>query len=151
MAKTNLFGERLLKHYLWNDDHVNIGDAAGLQNSAAAGNVYISLHTASPGETGTATTNEATYGGYARVAVARSSAQWTFTSGDPAQMENTNAVVFAACSSGSNTITHFGIAAGATGSGNNDLLYHGALTASLAVSTGIVPEFAASAITVTED
>lgn len=55
-----------------NTDFANIGDAGGLQNSATAGSLYISLHTSDPGEAGSQTTNEANYTSYARVAVARS-------------------------------------------------------------------------------
>lgn len=44
-------------------------------------NIFVSLHTADPGETGTQTTSEATYGGYARVSVARTmlctTAKWS--------------------------------------------------------------------------
>ena len=53
-----------------NTDFANIGDAGGLQNSATAGSLYVSLHTADPGEAGSQTTNEANYTSYARVAVA---------------------------------------------------------------------------------
>ena len=35
-------------------------------------NLYVSLHTADPGEAGDQTTSEATYTGYARIAVVRS-------------------------------------------------------------------------------
>lgn len=149
MALTNLAGERTLKHYFWNDDHVNIGDAAGLQNSAAAGNFWIAHYTADPGETGTAVTNEATWGGYARVAVARSSAQWTFTSGDPATMSNTNAITFPPCTSGSNIVSHIGIVTSSAGAG--DLIWKGQLTASRTVTTGNTPEIAALALVVTLD
>jgi hypothetical protein len=44
-----------------NTDWANIGDAGGLQNSATAGSFYLSLHTASPGEGGSQTTNEIAY------------------------------------------------------------------------------------------
>ena len=44
-----------------NIDWANVGDAAGLQNSAAAGNLYLSLHTSSPGTGGTQATNEIAY------------------------------------------------------------------------------------------
>lgn len=44
-----------------NTDWANIGDAAGLQNSATAGSLYLSLHTSSPGEGGTQATNEISY------------------------------------------------------------------------------------------
>ena len=35
--------------------------------------LWLALHTADPGEAGTATTSEATYGGYARVPLTRAS------------------------------------------------------------------------------
>ena len=44
-----------------NTDWAVVGDAAGLQNSVAAGSLYLSLHTASPGEGGTQATNEISY------------------------------------------------------------------------------------------
>ena len=127
-----------------NVDWANVGDAAGLQNSLTAGSFYISLHTASPGETGDQTTSEATYTGYARVAVARSAAGWTVAG---ATASNAAAITFGACTAGANTITHFGIGSAASGVGN--LFVHGALTASLAVSAGITPSFAIGALTIT--
>ena len=44
-----------------NTDWANVGDAAGLQNSAAAGSLYLSLHTSSPAEAGNQSTNEIAY------------------------------------------------------------------------------------------
>lgn len=72
------FLQNVLKLYFQNVDHANVGDAAGLQNSAGAGNIYVSLHTADPAG-GDQTTNEASYGSYARVAVARGAGTWTVT------------------------------------------------------------------------
>lgn len=146
MSKSNTFENELLLLVFNNTDIANIGDAAGLQNSATAGSLYVALHTADPGEAGTQSTSEATYGGYARVAVARSSAGWT-VSGNA--VENTAIINFPACTSGSNTITHFSI--GKESSGSTAILYKGSLSASLAVSTGITPTCAAGAIDVTED
>jgi hypothetical protein len=120
-----------------NTDLALIGDAAGLQNSAVAGSFFISLHTADPGDAGTQLTSEATYTGYARVAVARSSAGWTVSA---ANISNAAAVTFAQCTAGSNTITYFGI--GETASGAGTLWLSGILDASLAVSAGITPAFA---------
>ncbi len=51
----------LLTLFFNNTDWANVGDAAGLQNSAAAGSVYLSLHTSSPGDTGNQATNEIAY------------------------------------------------------------------------------------------
>lgn len=77
MSKSNASETALLALLFNNTDFATIGDAGGLQNSATAGSFYISLHTADPGEAGNQTTSEATYGSYARVAVARSGAGWT--------------------------------------------------------------------------
>lgn len=44
-----------------NTDWAVVGDASGLQNSAAAGSLYLSLHTSSPGEAGNQSTNEISY------------------------------------------------------------------------------------------
>src|ERR1044072_8420114 len=129
MTMTNAAETAFLNLFFLNTDWANVGDAAGLQNSAAAGAFYISLHTADPGETGTQTTSEANYTGYARVAVARTSGGFT-VSGNNAS--NTAAVTFGACTAGSSTVTYFGIGSDSTGTRN--LFVSGALTRSPAVS-----------------
>lgn len=146
MSATNAFETDLLELIFNNTDIALIGDAAGLQNSASAGSLYVSLHTADPGETGDQTTNETVYTNYARVAVARSGAGWTVSGNN---VSNAAAVTFAQCGATGATITHFGVGTDATASGS--LLFKGALDASLAVSAGITPEFAAGALDVTAD
>lgn len=110
----------------------------------AATQLDVHLHTADPGEAGTSATSEATYGGYAVVTVDRNSGGFT-VSGNTAT--NTALVQFPACTSGTNTITHCSI----TPNGSTQILYSGALTSSLSVSTGIQPQFAAGALSVSED
>ena len=59
--------ETALLNLLFNNvDWANIGDAAGLQNSATAGSFYVRLHSSDPGDAGTGDTNEISYTGYAR-------------------------------------------------------------------------------------
>ena len=149
MSKSNLWESDLLKLVFQNTACTLIGDAAGLLPSAGAGSLYVSQHTADPGETGDQTTNEATWTGYARVAVVRSAGGWTVSGTAPTQVANAALITSAACTAGSNTITHFGV--GASSSGAGKLLYSGALSASLAVSAGITPEFAIGAAVITED
>lgn len=146
MSFSNAFETLLLQLIFENANAANIGDATGLRGSSTAGSLYIGLHTADPGEGGSQTTSEATYTGYARVAVARSTAGWTASG---ASVSNDSAVTFGACTAGSNTLTYFSIGTDSSGAGT--LLFSGALTASLAVSAGITPSFAASALTVTLD
>jgi hypothetical protein len=109
-------------------------------------NLYISLHTADPGEAGNQTTNEATYTGYARVSVARSGAGWTVTGN---QAVNAALVQFGQCSSGTNAITH--VAIGTSDSGAGQIIYSGALTSTLNVSAGIQPQFSAGSLAISED
>jgi hypothetical protein len=125
-----------------NTDWANVGDAGGLQNSAAAGSLYVGLSTGTLSDTSTQTTTQAAYGSYSRVAVARSSAGWTCSNN---QASNTAATTFPAATSGSETETDFCVGL-ASGTGAGDILFWGALTASLAVSTGITPSFAIGAL-----
>lgn len=146
MSKTNTWETGLLELLFKNTAFTGVGDAGGLLPSAGAGSLYISLHTADPGEAGDQTTSEATYTGYARKAVARSAGGWTVSGGG---VDNAAAITFDPCTAGSNTITYFGVGTASSGAGK--LLYKGALTASLAVSAGITPEFAVGALDITEE
>ena len=146
MSKGNTWETELLQLVFNNTAAALIGDASGLQPSATAGSLYVSLHTGDPGEAGTQTTSECAYGSYARVAVARSGAGWTVTVN-----AETNAALgqFPQSTSSSETATYFAI--GTASSGTGKVLYRGALSASLAISSGIQPQFAAGEIDGTED
>ena len=108
--------------------------------------LYLSLHTADPGEAGTQQTSEATYTSYARINVARSGAGWT-VAGNEAQ--NAALVQFPQCTGGSNVITH--VAIGTAGSGAGQILVSGALNSSLTVSNLIQPQFSAGSLKVQLD
>lgn len=143
MSKSNLLENSLLALLFNATAFANLAENDA---SSPATNLYVSLYTADPGEGGDQATNEANYGAYARVAVARTSGGWTVAGN---AVTNTASIVFPECTSGSNTITHFGVGVAISGAGQ--LLYSGALTASLAVSTGIQPQFAAGDLDITED
>src|SRR3954462_6777618 len=101
MSASNTFESDVLLLLLNNTNIANLGDAVGVRGSTAAGSVFVALHTADPGETGTQATSEATYTGYARVAVARSGAGWTISGTAPTQAANAAAVTFGLCTAGS--------------------------------------------------
>ena len=109
-------------------------------------NLYVSLHTADPGEGGSQTTSECAFGSYDRVTVSRSGSGWTVT-GNTAT--NAATISFPECTSGSETVTY--VAIGTASSGAGQILYSGALTSSRAVSSGITLQFAAGALDSTED
>lgn len=146
MSFSNATETALLALLFNNIAFANVGDASGLQPSATAGSFYVRLHTADPGEAGTGSTTEATYTGYAPIAVARSVLGWTVSGNS---VSNAATVQFGECTSGSDTITHASICLG-SGVGAQ-ILVRCALGASRAVSAGITPLFNVGEISGTLD
>lgn len=144
MSKSDVFENDFLQLVFKNVAIANIGDAGGLLASASAGNLWFSLHTADPGEAGTAITNEATYTSYARVAVARG-AGFTVTGNSVSPAAT---VTFPAGTGGSGTVTHFGIVNTASGAGK--LLYKGTVTPNIVTGNGVTPSLT-TATAITED
>lgn len=122
MPLANASETDLLKLIFTNVAWANVGNAGGLQPSGVAGSLFVALHTASPGEAGDQTTNEATYTNYARVAVARSAGGWT-VSGD--SVSNTALISFPACGVTGNTIVFWSI--GLVTSGASEIVDYGPL------------------------
>lgn len=142
MSKGDTFENDLLKLIFQATAIANLADNAA---SGPLTNLYLSLHTADPGEAGSQTTNEANYGSYARVAVARSGSGFTVTNNSVSPAAN---VDFPSATSGTNTITHFGIGTASSGAGK--LLYSGTVTPNISVTTGVTPRLT-TATAVTED
>jgi hypothetical protein len=151
MSKSDAWENDILLHVFQNASVANLGDAGGIRGSVTAGSLYVSLHTADPGEAGNQGTSETSYTGYARVAVARSSAGWTVAGTAPTKATNAALVAFGACTVGTPTMTYFGIGVSPTAGDTGELLYSGQLTAPLAVSPGITPQFAIGVLEVDED
>lgn len=146
MSKSNTWENDLLLLLFNNTNSSLIGDATGLRSSTAAGSLFVSLHTADPGEAGTQTTSEAAYTGYARVGVVRSASGWAVVAN---AVDNVAAITFGACTAGSSTVTHFGV--GTDTSGVGKLLYKGTLTPTVSVVVGITPQIPIGGLDVTED
>ena len=120
---------------------------------AYGANLQVNLHTADPGEAGVATTSAPTYTGYAAVSVARDGTGWVICDADGTanasgnSAKNDDEVTFPECTGGSDTLPHASISVPATG----QILYKGALTASIAISNLITPRFPAGTVILTED
>ncbi len=142
MSKANAFETDLLELIF---NATALDDLAENDSSSPATNLYVSLHTADPGEAGDQTTNEAAYTSYARVAVARTSGGWTVTNNSVSPASDIN---FPKATGGSETITHMGIGTGLSGAGY--LMYSGTISPNIAVSNGVTPQITTST-TVTED
>jgi len=142
MSKGNTFENDLLK-LIFNATAIgNIADNAG---TSPLTNLYVSLHTADPGEAGDQTTSEAAYTSYARVAVARTSGGWTVTGNSVSPAAN---IDFPAATGGTETITHAAVGTDASGAGK--LLYSGNLLTSISITSGTAPSLTTSTV-ITED
>ncbi len=147
MSAQDFWEDDLLDLIMTNVAAPNVGDAGGLQPSVGAGSFFTSLMTALPAESvSDQTTNEATYTPYARIGVARSTAGWTVAAG---VADNDSAITFPQATSGSDTVTHFGLGFAVSGVGFLNMV--GALASSLGISVGITPEFAAGDLDVSLD
>jgi hypothetical protein len=142
MSKSNAFENSLLKLIFNATAIANLADNAA---TSPLTNLYVSLHTADPGEAGDQSTSEATYTGYARVAVLRTTGGWTVTNNSVSPVAN---IDFANCTGGTNTITYFGV--GTASSGAGVLYYSGTVSPSISVSSGVTPRLT-TASTITED
>lgn len=142
MSKSNTFENALLKLIFNATAFANIADDAA---SSPLTNLYVSLHTADPGEAGDQTTSETSYTSYARVAVARTTGGWTVTNNSVSPVAN---VDFPACTGGTATITHAGVGTDSAGAGR--LLYSGTVSPNIDVSTGVTPRIPTGS-TITED
>lgn len=141
---SNAAKAHLLDHVLNNTPWPNVGDGPGLLPSAADGNLFIALHTASPGAGGTQATNEAAYaGGYARQPITRDGTGWAA----PAPgTDNSGVVTFAVPTNVvGEVLSHFSI--GLEVAGATEYITSAALTAPfLAILGGGAPQFSVHAL-----
>lgn len=147
MSASNVFETDLLELLFLNTTLANFGDATGLVGSTGAGNLTVALHTnaGSPGEGGDQSTNETTYGSYARQSVARSGSGWAVAAG---VADNAALITFPQASSGSDVLAHVSIGGGFS----NNMFFYGALTATLTITAGVTqPEFAIGALDISLD
>ncbi len=125
------------------------------QALGAPATFHVALFTSDPGETGGGT--EASYTGYARVAVTSSLANWAGTqgagttvasSGTGGVTSNNGVITFGAPTGGGpQTITHWGLMSASTG---GTMWIYGALSASRTLNNGdAAPSFAAGALQIT--
>src|SRR5690606_2532967 len=141
MSAGNTFENDLLKLIFNGTAIANLADNA---SSSPLTNLYVSLHTADPGEAGNQSTNEAAYTSYDRVAVSRDTNGWTVASNSVSPVAD---IEFPEGTGGSGTGTHFGVGTAASSTGK--LLVSVAITPNITFGSGVIPVLTtATAITV---
>lgn len=143
MSKSDAY-ENDIQKLLFNATPIaNIADNAV---TAPLASLFVSLHTADPGEAGTQATSETAYTGYARVAVARTTVGWTVTANSVSPAAN---VTFGECTAVPGAaITHFAVGVASTGA--TKVLYKGTFTPNVTMAVGVIP-ILKSTSTITED
>ena len=149
--KSTTFDNDLLKLLFNNTTIAGIGDATGLPGSAAAGSLYLALHSADPTSGGTQSSSEVTtaaYTGYTRVAVSRNGTAGFTATGNSINL--TSAVSFPAATTGSTGVTATFFSIGSAASGATKILYAGPISPTIPISTGVTPQLTTAAGIVTE-
>lgn len=132
MAKSNTLDNQLLALIY------NATTAANLAVNATSAPltiIYLALHTADPTSAGNQSTSEAAYTGYARVAVARTSAGFTVSG---ATVTLTANAVFPAGTGGTGTATFF--STGYASSGAGEILHSGPISPAIVMGAGVIPQ-----------
>jgi hypothetical protein len=143
MSKGDIFENDWLKLIFNAVAIANIADNAG---TSPLTNLYVSLHTADPGEAGSQTTSEAAYTGYARIPVLRTSGGWVVTNNSVSPAAN---IDFGECTaSPGGPITHFCVGTLITGTGK--ILYSGTVSPNITMAVGVIPRLKTTS-TITED
>jgi len=135
MSKSKTFENELLQNIFNNLAMTGIGDANGIQPSATAGVLFLSLHTADPGEAGTQATNEISYTGYARQSVVRGPSGFTISGSTVTLAANLDFPEMTGGTGG--TVTFFAV--GKSVSGATNMLYSGNVTPTITVAIGVTP------------
>jgi hypothetical protein len=142
MSKSNTHENDYLKLILWGTAIVNIADNA---SSSPLTNLYGALHTADPTDAGDQESYECAYTPYARQAISRTSGGFSISG----NVANLAAVVsFPECTVGSEAASYFSLGTAASGAGT--ILWSGAITPTITISAGIIPQLG-TGTTITED
>lgn len=130
----------ILKLYFNATAIANIADNAA---SSPLTNLYWSLHTADPTDSGNQTSSEIGYTSYARAAVARTSGGHTVTNNSVSPVSSIN---FPTGSGGSGTATHCAVGTASTSTGK--IIAAGTVSPNIVTGNGITPSLStATALT----
>lgn len=104
--------------------------------SSAYTATWVSLHTADP-STGTQATSEASYSGYSRVSVTRSTVGWSVSTSGGNANPVSQLVFGLSVSTSTSTITHWSV--GYSSAGATQFIYTGTVTPNISVQQNVIP------------
>jgi hypothetical protein len=142
MAKDNTASNNLLKLIFNATAWANIADNTA---TSPATTITVALHTADPGSAGTQATSEATYGGYNRITVPRTTGGFTASSAQSTSPV-ANITFPTSTNATANTITHFSVGTGVS----NAKLYSGTVTPNIPITAVGQTPILTTASTITE-
>ena len=142
------FSDDFLKLLFQNLAIANVGDASGIQPSAASGNLYLRLCTDAEIVDNATLGTECTYTGYVAkgIAVPRTADDWSVDSG---QVVNLNEIIFGACTAGDENIRYVEIWKNNSDTTENYRVAWVKLEDDLIVTSGVTPKFSIGALTFT--
>ncbi len=158
-GKGNALQENLLKFIFTTSSSATLGQLTGLLTFPVTTTtlLYVSLHSADPGNSGTQATNEITYTGYNRIATNRSNAgaaSWVVgASYSPFSVFPSSAIAFAQCTTASAVvITNWAVGTLTSGvtQGTTGLLYTGTVTPNINLGANVTPSLTTGSA-ITED
>ena len=123
--------------------------ASGVFVSGGLTSFWVSLHTATGLEAADQNTSEADYGGYGRIAIARTSVAWAVTTGASPAASPLSAITFATSTLSGASLTAFAVGSASAGAGY--VYYYGALSSSIAMNTSGITPILTTGTTISED
>lgn len=115
---------------------VAIGNIADNAAAAPLTNLWVGLHTADPGDTGTQGTNAASYAAYTRISVARSTAGWAVTGNSVSPVGNIDFPQNTSTSTATFTHASIGVTSASTAS---KILAYGTISPNINLSQNVIP------------
>lgn len=135
MSKGDTYESDLLKLLLNATAIANVADNAA---SSPLNTLWVSLHTADPGETGQAGTNEVALTAYTRVATTRSTGAtgWSITNNSASPVGAITFPMLTSTSTG--TATHFAVVATSLTTGGK-IFYSGTISPNISLGQNVTP------------
>lgn len=126
---------------------VAVGNIADNAASAPLTSLWVALHTADPGDSGTQGTNEGGYAQYDRVAVSRTTTGWVVAANSVSPVAAVTFPQETATTTGTFTFASVGVTSGSTAS---KILYAGSLSPTINFGQNVTPSVTTGS-SITED